>query len=152
VIIPTQTITTQKRSNASKDSPSTVLRFYAVTNLERAPATLVSIQKTVDNWVSQFEEGYWSPLSMLAAVTEEVGELAREINHLEGYKKKRAADNTDLGLELADVLFSLVCIANYYHVDLDEAFKAVLEKYTKRDMDRWTKKNTDTSSLSEKLP
>ncbi|HTY74000.1 MAG TPA: nucleotide pyrophosphohydrolase, partial [Candidatus Nanoarchaeia archaeon] len=108
--------------------------------MDNAPATLASVQKTVNDWISQFEEGYWPPLSMLAAVTEEMGELAREINHREGYKKKRQGCDADLGLELADVLFSLVCIANYYHVDLDEAFKSVLEKYTKRDMDRWTKK------------
>ncbi len=102
--------------------------------------TLKSIQNAVDKWIGQFEEGYWPPLSMLAAVVEEVGELAREINDLEGYKKKRVADNTDLGLELADVLFSVVCIANYYHLDLDKAFRAVLEKYNKRDTSRWTKK------------
>ena len=103
--------------------------------------TLVSIQKAVDDWIGQFEEGYWPPLSMLAAVVEETGELAREINDREGYKKKRKPDNTELGLELADVLFSIVCIANHYHIDLDAAFKMVLEKYTKRDMNRWTKKN-----------
>jgi NTP pyrophosphatase (non-canonical NTP hydrolase) len=99
--------------------------------LENESRTLVSIQKTVDDWIGQFEEGYWPPLSMLAAVVEETGELAREINHREGYKKKREPDSTELGLELADVFFSLVCIANYYHIDLDAAFKAVLEKYTK---------------------
>ncbi len=82
---------------------------------------------------------------MLAALVEETGELARELNDREGYKKKRVPDNNDVGLELADVLYSLVCIANYYHIDLDEAFQEVLEKYTKRDMDRWTKKNKDTS-------
>ncbi len=95
----------------------------------------------MDKWIGQFEEGYWPPLSMLAAVVEEVGELAREINDLEGYKKKRVNDNTDLRLELADVLFSLVCIANNYHIDLDKAFQEVLEKYNKRDTNRWTKKN-----------
>ncbi len=103
--------------------------------------TLVSIQKAVDDWIGQFEEGYGPPLSVLAAVVEEMGELAREINDQEGYKKKRAPDNTELGLELADVLFSIVCIANHYQIDLDAAFKMVLEKYTKRDMNRWTKKN-----------
>lgn len=111
-------------------------------NLESAPKTLGDIQKAVDKWISQFEEGYWPPLSMLAAVVEEVGELAREINDREGYKKKRVADNADLGLELADVLYSIVCIANYYHIDLDEAFKKVIDKYTKRDMQRWTLKKT----------
>jgi NTP pyrophosphatase (non-canonical NTP hydrolase) len=95
----------------------------------------------VDEWINQFVEGYWPPLSMLAAVTEEVGELAREINDREGHKKKRTPDNTSLELELGDVLYSLVCIANYYHVDLNRAFKATLNKYTQRDSDRWTKKN-----------
>ncbi len=108
--------------------------------MDDSPATLVSIQKAVDNWINQFEEGYWPPLSMLAALTEEIGELAREINHREGYKKKREDNEAELGLEIADAMYSLVCIANYYQVDLDKAFKAVLEKYTKRDMDRWTLK------------
>jgi NTP pyrophosphatase (non-canonical NTP hydrolase) len=112
--------------------------------LEPAPATLKSIQKAVDDWIGQFEEGYWPPLSMLAAVVEETGELARELNDRAGYKKKRAPDFTNLGLELADVLFSLVCIANYYHVDLDSAFKDALDKYSKRDMGRWTKKRNNT--------
>lgn len=82
-------------------------------------------------------------MSMLAAVVEEVGELSREINHRKGYKKKRNADDADLGLKLADLLFSLVCIANYYQVNLEEAVKAAMEKYTKRDMNRWTKKEQD---------
>jgi NTP pyrophosphatase (non-canonical NTP hydrolase) len=86
---------------------------------------------------------------MLAAVTEEVGELAREINHREGFKKKREAGDADLGLELADVLFTLVCIANYYHVDLEQAFNAVMAKYTKRDIDRWTKKKAPDQAMAE---
>ncbi|OQA48112.1 MAG: MazG nucleotide pyrophosphohydrolase domain protein [Bacteroidetes bacterium ADurb.Bin302] len=102
--------------------------------------TLNEVQKVVDKWISQFEEGYWPPLSMLAAVVEETGELAREINDLEGFKKKRMPDDTDIGMELADLIFSIVCIANYYHIDLSEAFKAILDKYTKRDMQRWTLK------------
>jgi len=106
--------------------------------------TLKAIQKLVDDWICQFEEGYWPPLSMLAAVVEETGELAREINDREGYKKKRAPDSTNLGLELADVIFSLVCIANYYDIDIEAAFIEVLGKYSKRDMNRWTKKSSDT--------
>lgn len=106
--------------------------------------TLKVIQKTVDDWIGQFEEGYWPPLSMLAALTEEIGELAREINHREGHKKKRTGNESDLGLELADVLFSLICIANHYHINMEEAFKADIEKYTERDMNRWTKKNKNT--------
>ncbi len=112
--------------------------------MEKSPLTLGAVQKAVDKWISQFEEGYWPPLSMLAAVVEETGELAREINDKEGYKKKRAPDDANLGLELADLLFSIVCIANYYHIDLDKAFKAVMDKYTKRDTQRWTLKNKGT--------
>jgi NTP pyrophosphatase (non-canonical NTP hydrolase) len=115
------------------------------TPLESKQKPLSGIQKAVDYWIGQFEEGYWPPLSMLAAVVEETGELAREINDREGFKKKRRPDNSDLSLELADVLFSLVCIANYYNIDLDDAFKAVLEKYSKRDMERWTKKRKAAS-------
>jgi NTP pyrophosphatase (non-canonical NTP hydrolase) len=105
---------------------------------------LKEIQKKVDDWINQFEEGYWPPLSMLAALTEEIGELAREINDREGYKKKRIPNNDSIEMELGDVLYSLVCISNYYQIDLDKAFSVILEKYTKRDMDRWTKKNKKT--------
>ena len=116
-----------------------------VPQLDTKPANLKTIQKAVDDWICQFEEGYWPPLSMLAAVVEETGELAREIIDREGYKKKRNPDEANLGLEVADLLFSLVCIANYYHIDLDEAFKAALSKYTQRDTQRWTLKNKDSS-------
>ena len=106
-----------------------------------------TVQKIVDDWINQFEEGYWSPLSMLAAVVEETGELAREINDKEGFKKKHSPEKANLSLELADLLFSLVCIANYYHIDLDEAFKEVMDKYTNRDMKRWTLKSKDKPKI-----
>jgi NTP pyrophosphatase (non-canonical NTP hydrolase) len=121
------------------------VKLSLVNDMDSLPTTLTTVQKTVNDWVNQFEEGYWPPLSMLAAITEEVGELSREINHREGYKKKRDGSEADLGLELADVLFSLVCIANYYHVDLEEAFKSVMAKYTKRDTDRGTKKKQNSN-------
>ena len=98
-------------------------------------------QKMVDEWINQFEEGYWPPLSMLASLTEEIGELAREINHRERFKKKKGTEPSgDIGLELADVLFSLICLANYYKVDLESKFGEVMEKYSSRDMNRWTRK------------
>jgi NTP pyrophosphatase (non-canonical NTP hydrolase) len=98
-------------------------------------------QKMVDEWINQFEEGYWPPLSMLASLTEEVGELAREINHREKIKTKKDTEpRGDLGLELADVLFSLICIANFYEIDLESQLRIVLDKYSYRDKDRWTKK------------
>jgi NTP pyrophosphatase (non-canonical NTP hydrolase) len=104
--------------------------------------SLKDLQKAVDEWINQFEEGYWPPLSMLAAVVEEMGELAREINDLEGFKKKRSPDKTNLILELGDLLYGIICIANYYHIDLEKAFNASVQKYSKRDMNRWTQKKT----------
>ena len=104
---------------------------------------LNQIQETVNTWINQFEDGYWPPLSMLACIVEEVGELAREINSLEKIKKKKSSEtNTDIGLELADILFSLVCLANYYEIDLNDSFGKVMKKYATRDKDRWTRKKS----------
>jgi NTP pyrophosphatase (non-canonical NTP hydrolase) len=97
-------------------------------------------QRLVDVWISQFEEGYWPPLSNLARLTEEVGELAREMNHRFGHKPKKADEpEQDLALELADILFVLLVIANEQGIDLDVALSQVLEKYRTRDSDRWTR-------------
>lgn len=105
------------------------------------------MQEDVDNWISQFEEGYWHPLSMLARMTEEVGELAREVNHLYGQKPKKPAENEgSLSLELADILFIIICFANSLHIDLEEAFKMMMNKYRTRDANRWTPKKPPESS------
>jgi NTP pyrophosphatase (non-canonical NTP hydrolase) len=102
--------------------------------------TIKQTQKIVDEWINQFEEGYWPPLSMLASLVEEVGELAREINAREKIKKKKETEpEKDIGLEMADVLFSLICLANHYGVDLETKFNEVMEKYSRRDANRWTK-------------
>ena len=96
-------------------------------------------QARVDEWISQFEEGYWPPLTNLARLTEEVGELAREMNHRFGHKTKRDDESDqDLAIELADVFFVVLVIANEQGIDLDEALERVLEKYRLRDKDRWT--------------
>ena len=99
------------------------------------------MQQRVDEWINQFEEGYWPPLSMLASIVEEIGELSREINSLEKIKRKKNSEPvSSLSLEIGDILFSLICLANYYSIDLEESFNEVMEKYSKRDMIRWTKK------------
>ena len=96
-------------------------------------------QARVDAWISQFEEGYWPPLTNLARLIEEVGELAREMNHRFGHKTKKADEpEQDMAIELADVLFVLLVIANEQEIELDVALKRVLEKYRTRDADRWT--------------
>ena len=93
-----------------------------------------------DDWIKQFEEGYWSPLAMFASVVEEIGELGREINDIEGYKKRKVKSNSSLELELGDIVFSLVCLANYFEIDLEKAFTRTLNKYSKRDSTRWALK------------
>ncbi|MHA1301551.1 MAG: nucleotide pyrophosphohydrolase [Candidatus Helarchaeota archaeon] len=103
-------------------------------------------QKKVDKFINSFEEGYWPPFSMLASIMEEVGELSREINAYEGYKPKKIENSTgnilkNIGIELGDITFSLICLANYFKIDLGENFEKALKKYEKRDSNRWTKKN-----------
>jgi NTP pyrophosphatase (non-canonical NTP hydrolase) len=100
---------------------------------------LSEAQAAVDAWISRFEEGYWPPLTNLARLTEEVGELAREMNHRFGHKTKRPDEpDQDLALELGDVLFVLLVIANQQGIDMEETLERVLSKYRGRDGDRWT--------------
>ncbi len=98
-------------------------------------------QTTVDRWISQYKEGYFAPLAILARLIEEVGEVAREVNHRFGEKPKRPDEaEGDLALELADVLFVTICLANSQGIDLDQAFDRMMKKVTIRDADRWTRK------------
>lgn len=103
--------------------------------------TLRDSQSRVDAWVSQFEEGYFHPLTNLARLTEEVGELAREINHRYGEKtKKQDEPEGNLAMEMADIIFVLVCLANREGIDLQDAFDRMMAKVEHRDDTRWTKK------------
>ena len=102
--------------------------------------TLHDAQMRVHAWISQFEEGYWPPLTNLARLIEEVGELAREMNHRFGHKPKKSEEaDQDLAIELADILFVILVIANEQGIDMDDALERVLEKYRVRDSDRWTR-------------
>jgi NTP pyrophosphatase (non-canonical NTP hydrolase) len=97
-------------------------------------------QQAVDAYVGQFKEGYWPPLSNLARLIEEVGELARELNHRYGHKPKKAGEpEQDIGMELADIMFVIIALANEQKIDLQSAFERVLDKYQVRDRDRWTR-------------
>lgn len=98
-------------------------------------------QAQVDDWVSQYKIGYFKPLEILARLTEEVGELARELNHLFGPKKKKATEkNNDLGDEIADAIFTLTCLANSQGIDIDKHLKRTIDKCYGRDGSRWEKK------------
>lgn len=98
------------------------------------------LQSEVDAYISQFKEGYFSPLAMLARMTEELGELAREVNHYHGEKPKKATeDENTIEEELGDLLFVLICFANSLNIDLEEAHNRVMTKFNTRDKDRWTR-------------
>lgn len=105
--------------------------------------TIKNIQQEVDDYIGQFKEGYFSPLALVARMTEELGELAREVNHYYGEKPKKhdEAEKT-IEEELGDMLFVMVCFANSLNIDLEKAHDMVMTKFTTRDKDRWTRKDS----------
>ena len=98
--------------------------------------TLEEAQKTVDDWIKTYGVRYFSELTNMAVLTEEVGELARIMARKYGDQSFKAGEHTDLGDEMADVLWVLLCLANQTGVNLTESFKKNLEKKTSRDKDR----------------
>lgn len=103
--------------------------------------SLQEAQARIDAWISQYEEGYFHPLTNMARLSEEVGELAREVNHRFGQKTKKDVEpDGDLGMEMADILFVLICMANREGIDLQQAFDGMMAKVETRDKDRWTRK------------
>lgn len=102
------------------------------------------LQQEVDTYIGQFKEGYFSPLAMLARLTEELGELAREINHYYGEKPKKSSETEKaIEEELGDLLFVIICLANSLNINLEEAHDMVMNKFNTRDKDRWTRINQD---------
>ena len=105
--------------------------------------SLKEFQQLVDQFVNQFEVGYWPPLAMLGALIEEIGETARIINAKEGHKPMKVENhNLDnlLSEEIGDILFSITCLANFYNIDLHDSFAKTLDKYNHRDKTRWVRK------------
>lgn len=94
------------------------------------------LQEEVDQWVRDIGVRYFSELTNLGILMEEVGEVARIMTRRYGDQSFKNSDKTDLADELADVLFVLACIANQTGVDLTEAMRRNLEKKTSRDRDR----------------
>nr|WP_073296636.1 nucleotide pyrophosphohydrolase [Atopostipes suicloacalis] len=104
------------------------------------------MQQVVDDYIRQFKVGYFSPLAMMARVTEEVGELAREINHYYGEKQKKSSeDEKEIEEELADVLFIIITMANSLDIDLTEAFEQTMRKFETRDKYRFERVDEETS-------
>ena len=111
---------------------------------------LRDVQKQVDDYISQFSLGYFPPLVNLARLTEEVGELARELNHRYGPKKKKQDEpEQDVALELADIIFVCVVLANQMEIDLQDAVERTLTKYQVRDADRWERKEQGTGDREQ---
>ena len=107
----------------------------------KAPMSFHDAQQRVDAWISQYEAGYFHPLTNICRLTEEVGELAREVNHRFGQKTKKPDEaEGDMAMEMADIMFVLICMANREGIDLQEAFDRMMSKVERRDADRWTKK------------
>lgn len=99
--------------------------------------TLQEAQQLVDGWIKTIGVRYFSPLTNMAILTEEVGEVARLISRLYGEQSFKESDKQrDLGDELADVLWVVLCLANQTGVDLTEALRRNIEKKTQRDTTR----------------
>ncbi len=99
--------------------------------------TLQEAQETVDNWINEYGVRYFSELTNMAILTEEVGELARIMSRRYGDQSEKDSDkDLDLGDEMADVLWVLMCLANQTGIDLTEALQKNIQKKTNRDHDR----------------
>lgn len=96
------------------------------------------MQKIVDEYIGQFKVGYFSPLALMARITEEVGELARGINHYHGEKQKKDSEaEKEISEELGDTLFVVITMANALDIDLTAAFQETMDKFQERDEDRF---------------
>ena len=113
--------------------------------------TIKEYQQAVDQWIKQYGVRYFSPLTNMAILTEETGEVARIMARFAGEQSWSARDKEKFGIneanesekgkqlladELSDVIWVVSCIANYYHIDLQDALNANLDKKTKRDKQR----------------
>ncbi len=103
---------------------------------------LQDVQKSVDGWIQDIGKRYFSELTNMALLTEEVGELARVIARVYGDQKPKSGDlredvKAQLGEEMADVIWVVACLANQTGIDLSEAFAASLRKKTERDRNRF---------------
>ncbi len=99
--------------------------------------TLTESQQQVDHWIKKYGVRYFSELTNMAMLTEEVGEVARIIARRYGEQSEKESDkNKDLGDEMADVLFVLICLANQTGINLEDALRKNLDKKTNRDSER----------------
>lgn len=104
--------------------------------------TMKQLQEDVDTYIGQYKEGYFQPMELMARLTEEMGELSREVMHQYGPKKKKnSEDDNSIEEEMGDLLFVLICMANSMGVNLADAHDQVIKKFNTRDQNRWTRKD-----------
>ena len=102
--------------------------------MQEEQQTLAAMQQEVDDYIQQFKAGYFSPLALMARITEEVGELAREVNHPYGEKQKKATEAPNsVAEELGDVLINTIIMANALEIDLTSVFEQNMTKFQRRD-------------------
>lgn len=107
--------------------------------MQKGAITIKEAQKLVDDWIHEIGVRYFSEMTQLAQLTEEVGEVARIISRTYGDQSFKKNESVDLADELADVLFVLICLANQTGVDLTEALQKNMQKKTSRDTKRHSK-------------
>ena len=98
--------------------------------------TVIEAQQLVDQWIKQYGVRYFSELTNMAILTEEVGELARVIARTYGDQSFKTGEKANIGDEMADILWVLLCLANQTGINLEEEFRKNLEKKTQRDQTR----------------
>lgn len=110
--------------------------------------TIEEIQKEVDVWVNQFEKPYFSPLSQLASMTEELGEVARILNIIYGDKNAKNGESIkELEEEIGDLFFCLACLANQHNISLENAHNIKMDKSYGRDNFRFQRKDDDKNNM-----
>lgn len=98
--------------------------------------TIKEAQNTVDSWIKEYGVRYFSELTNMTVLTEEVGELARVMARKYGNQSFKEGEKDNMGEEIADIFWVLCCIANQTGIDITEEFKKSIEKKTQRDKDR----------------
>lgn len=100
--------------------------------------TFKAAQEQLDSYIKQFKVGYFQPLSQIARLTEELGELSREVMHVYGEKQKKATEpDGAIEEELVDLMISIIIFANSLDIDLAKQFNINMRKFEIRDKDRW---------------
>lgn len=114
--------------------------------MEKDSRSLSELQNELDNYINQFKIGYFSPLSQMIQLSEEVGELAREINHQYGEKRKKESERTgSIREEMGDVLITTMIMANALDINLDEVMEENMKKFRERDFYRFERRDGKTN-------